>query len=614
MGAQASCSADHQAAYMRLDGVLVNARVWRVPSGKEDHQFQQYPEFFEDGLGLFERTSDVGLALAGGGIRASCESLGLLQALELRGLLQHVRYVSSISGSSWLNAPFTFLPENGHSLKDFLSPSPCAQKDLKHLTLKALRQVPDGSFVKACAEASVLFNHGRCGPFWGDCLCDDAMCLQVPQLRAWSKATATAYLGPFGLLDAGSVMSPPIATNAFERAHNAVRDTKAKVLPMRGDAPYPIIIANCQIGHELFPLEFTPLYSGIPVDAESSGSKVGGGVIESFGIGSPAPGSLAGGGRAVKNGEEVEITPDKFVSLSFAAGASGGAVTQILEKSNAPLLLEDAVGASQLPVWSPADIHSSANGPAIVGDGGSGGDVAILGLLRRGVKRIILQLTTQTPIPEVDLNDKVAYAEAKAKYFKAESYLPYLFGLDARGADDSHKQVFEKHLLDDLFSAAVGIKYSLKASVQEPVIVHMTNMRVQGNKSYNVPAVVHGRSYEVDVLWCFPDMSSNFRANLPPCTQAKLNVPKCCRPCPQITGSVINAGFPYEPTIAGNFDTALVRLLAENSAYNLLYGINGDILEDFVTGATEKNSERAREAAHPCDKHAAQATSRLGGA
>lgn len=167
--------------------------------------------------------------------------------------------------------------------------------------------------------------------------------------------------------------------------------------------------------------------------------------------------------------------------------------------------------------------------------------------------------------------------------------MPNLFGLDANGSDDSHKQVFEKHCLDDLFRAAITQKYpSKEISEQESVIVHMRNVRVQGNKSYNVPAKVDGKKYEVDVLWCFPDMSSNFKDNLPPDTQAKLNVPTCCNPCSCMSGSVINAGFPYEPTVAGNFDTALVRLLAENSAYNVLHGISGKILNEFVVGAKGK--------------------------
>ena len=60
-------------------GVPVQARVWTVPRAIFPEQ-QEMPE-------LFSRTEDVGLALSGGGIRASCESFGVLQALHKLGLL-----------------------------------------------------------------------------------------------------------------------------------------------------------------------------------------------------------------------------------------------------------------------------------------------------------------------------------------------------------------------------------------------------------------------------------------------------------------------------------------------------------------------------------------------
>jgi hypothetical protein len=449
-------------ASSRLDGVPVKARVWLTPNGEgmgTNTDAHKFPEVFENDLGLFERTADVGLALAGGGIRASCESLGLLQALEQRGLLQHVRYVSSISGSSWLNAPFSFLPEHTHPVESFLAPKPCARQDLKTLTMNELKQLPEGSFLKACADARVLFNKGCLGPFWGDCLCDDLTCCCCPRLRAWSQETSVSYLKPFGLLQEGSVMSPPVGTVAFERARQVVQRTRAKVLPMRRNAPYPIIIANCQIGQELLPLEFTPLYSGVPAaPAEDSSEKVGGGVVESFGIGSPAPASLSNGRTAIKNCEEVTVTPDKFVSLSFAAGASGAAVTLAMERAHAPAVIDEALGASHMQIWSPLDIHSEKNGPGIVADGGGGGDIAVLGLLRRGVKRIIVQLTPTHPLPEVDIDDHDAYQKTKATYFSQESYLPYLFGLDGKLQPNSDKQVFMPDALDSFFAAAVARK------------------------------------------------------------------------------------------------------------------------------------------------------------
>jgi len=497
-----------------------------------------------------------------------------------------VRYTSSISGSSWLNAPFTFLDEERFSMTDFLGPVPSSHDDLKSLTLESLRRVPKGSFVKACADASVTFNEGGCGPFWGDCLQDD--CCRSPELGAWSQATMEAYLRPFDLLDEGSVMAPPSGTNAFERASRAVQGTKGvKVLPMRRGAPYPIIVANCQVGSglsaELLPVEFTPLYSGVPTVVNVNAHTAGGGVIESFGIGSPAPESLPCGGKVAKNGEEVTVTPGKFVSLSFAAGASGGFLTRVLEFAKMPAAIDDFVGGSRLQLWSPLDIKSEANGNRVVGDGGGGGDIALLALLRRGVKRVIVQLTTTHAIKRLaqeEMDDPSKVAAVKKAFLQGESYLPLLFGSDASGrdVDDPRKKVFEPSVLDDLFRGALE-----KVKDGKSVMVVTKGLRVLENGFYNVPGKIDGKNYEVDILWCFPDPSAKFIAGLPSDTQNQLRAAESA--IPQVSGSVINEGFPYVATIAGNFDAALVRLLAENTAYNLLHGVDENFLADFVGAA-----------------------------
>ncbi|OZD37402.1 hypothetical protein CH252_33150 [Rhodococcus sp. 06-1477-1B] len=54
----------------------------------------------------------IGLALSGGGFRATAFGLGCLRALHDRDLLQHVRVVSGISGGSLLTAMWAYGPRN----------------------------------------------------------------------------------------------------------------------------------------------------------------------------------------------------------------------------------------------------------------------------------------------------------------------------------------------------------------------------------------------------------------------------------------------------------------------------------------------------------------------
>src|SRR6185503_11185426 len=44
----------------------------------------------------------VGLALSGGGIRSACFGLGVLQALQMLKLFQHLDYVSTVSGGGYI--------------------------------------------------------------------------------------------------------------------------------------------------------------------------------------------------------------------------------------------------------------------------------------------------------------------------------------------------------------------------------------------------------------------------------------------------------------------------------------------------------------------------------
>jgi hypothetical protein len=49
----------------------------------------------------------VGLSLSGGGIRSSAFCLGVLQALDVRGLIDKVDYLSSVSGGGYIGASMT---------------------------------------------------------------------------------------------------------------------------------------------------------------------------------------------------------------------------------------------------------------------------------------------------------------------------------------------------------------------------------------------------------------------------------------------------------------------------------------------------------------------------
>lgn len=79
----------------------------------------------------FTRCDRFGLALSGGGIRSATFNLGLLQALGSRGVLEHVDYLSTVSGGGYIGGFWTGLSQklaeqnrNEEKTDDALPPEP----------------------------------------------------------------------------------------------------------------------------------------------------------------------------------------------------------------------------------------------------------------------------------------------------------------------------------------------------------------------------------------------------------------------------------------------------------------------------------------------------------
>jgi hypothetical protein len=66
----------------------------------------------------------VGLALSGGGIRSATFNLGLLQALQRRGILRHVDYLSTVSGGGFMGGALTSLSRTPGSRFPFATSGP----------------------------------------------------------------------------------------------------------------------------------------------------------------------------------------------------------------------------------------------------------------------------------------------------------------------------------------------------------------------------------------------------------------------------------------------------------------------------------------------------------
>ena len=143
-----------------------------------------------------KRTGRVGLAFSGGGIRSACFNLGILQALDERGLFGRIDYLSTVSGGGYLGSWLvSCLREN----RDF---KPSREgTEIDHLRRYARYLSPESGFFSADTwtmamiwlRNTTLLQLTLCG-FLG-CL------LLLPRLwhfafTGWSGATASVIAVP----------------------------------------------------------------------------------------------------------------------------------------------------------------------------------------------------------------------------------------------------------------------------------------------------------------------------------------------------------------------------------------------------------------------------------
>merc|ERR1712136_373376 len=96
---------------------------------------------------------------------------------------------------------------------------------------------------------------------------------------------------------------------------------------------------------------------------EVEGASIGGGLVESYGIGAEGA-YLPKGRKGIKKDRNVDMTPVFWYPLSFAAGTSCGApYTDVHDPTRKRL-----IGGEVVPAWSPSNPRSQFNGFTVLAD------------------------------------------------------------------------------------------------------------------------------------------------------------------------------------------------------------------------------------------------------
>ncbi|HSG16533.1 MAG TPA: hypothetical protein VLE70_09445 [Anaerolineae bacterium] len=433
----------------------VNTRLWDAT--RPDFS---YPEIDDPELkvaGLTDRPN-LGLAFSGGGTRSASATLGQLRGLRAIGLLQKARYVSCVSGSSFPNTVYAYLPadqDEDHLLGPVIAP--------EELTAEDLAETEKGSFAYAITHSSLV---------------DDYL-LNVLKLagdETYSRTVGDNFLRPFGL--DGSKRFFTHSRDALDKilAHNPEMKP-SDFYQIRPDRPFPIINAiilrmdNQRPLPNKIPIETTPLYVGVRAvhpGAGHGGRDLGGGYVEPFAFDSRAPeGDPDAAGRVT-----VELGKARHrYTLSDAVGTSGAAPAEGLVEDGL-----DFLGFPEFRYWSPPLAGTEEAIEYEFGDGGNLENLAIMSLLARKVKRIIIFGNTRHPLKGPGQGD-------------INSAIPPVFG---QTPDFMNNAVFPSGQYSALVDGLLAAKREGRS------LLFKDTYRVQDNAFHGIEG-----GWDVEVLWVY---------------------------------------------------------------------------------------------------------------
>lgn len=342
---------------------------------------------------LKDRAS-FGIAFSGGGTRSASASLGQLRALHDLGWLGKARYISANSGGSWAAVPFTYLPsaiDDQRFLGDYILPEALDDHNLRPSTVDPLAF---GTAIHNASTIDEIFEIGR-----GD--------------EAYSDIVASVFLQPFGLHDNEKFFTFHEGALKSILAANPALSVDNFQFVEKNDRPY-LIVTGVMIGQQMsddpeeyFPIEMTPLYTGIrgqfKLEKDGQAVIVGGGYVESFGYDSYEPQNDIVDGRwrvrltgLLSRGDKPIGDRYRF-TLSDVIGVSSAAPLATFSRHSVPNFLfpefrhwpvnRDVINQSDKSVRRAADEFQH-------GDGADMDNLALTPLLVRKTENIIAFINT----------------------------------------------------------------------------------------------------------------------------------------------------------------------------------------------------------------------------
>ncbi|MCE4554741.1 hypothetical protein [Pelomonas cellulosilytica] len=454
--------------------------------------------------GVSDLTGTVGVCLSGGGSRALSCAMGQLRGLRHLGLLDRVSAISSVSGGTWANALFSYLPAD-ISDDDFLGP---VILDPSTLTLSQLEQLSDNNLgwvptrlnppdlILKLGELKACYGYEN-SELWQGVIGE--LVLKDYQLwQADSDGFDTRYLSGTDAY----LRSPdgPLARNPELTSDDFITIKRPRPQPIFNTSMF----TNDGVDADLLPFE-TNLLAGVRASFEPGPGRlgaVGGGLLETLAMNSSFQ-SDAGPGT-------VNTTlPARAFTLSDIVCASSAAFAQMFEEQYP----EFSGLVPRYPYWPIAARTSQPVMTYRFADGGSLENLGINALLARGVSRLIVFVNTDQGVcrdpasSEVIVSADLPPLFGLQPYVAGQGYVPYSDENPGQGPTRlyRHNQVFDTAAFDSLKQSLLAARRAGGA------LLVRQQLTVLRNDWFGIQP----QPQPVDVLWVYNDFVSSWWDQLP---------------------------------------------------------------------------------------------------
>ncbi len=495
------------------------------------------------------RLPPAGVCFSGGGTRALAATAGQLRGLTTTGLIADVGYLACLSGGAWAAVPYTFHAAGARDDAELLGPV----RPPEAVSQRSLAALPEGRL----DHPAIAGFERHLAAAIGDA--------DLPRDEVWTRAVGATYLAPFGLFDPAApawFTSDAGTAAAIVTANPHLAGTPVHTVHRRAWRPH-LVVNACLVWPRVSPgprderqrvgFEYTPLGVGTPcrsmLRAPSGASRVvGGGYLEPFAFGCPAP--AAGPER----GGRVRVArPRRPFTLADATGATSASSVRDAGAAFVP----------QARYWPPSGAGGQREQVLSFGDGGDVENFGLIALLRRRVERIVVFVNTLHPLA-AEVRPEVGSGAAGI-----DPYIPPLFGYSTVRCP--HNQVFARAAFDGVVAALRDAKRRGRG------VVAATRLAVEPNAWWGLAG-----GWQATICWVYNERAPAWESRLDGGIRRAIDAGQP----PRATGPFAN--FPFYRTEGQNpgclvrLTAPQVNLLADLSCWTVIE--NAALLSEVLRG------------------------------